>query len=69
MGECCLFGLNQGLVLLERMGLKEERGQTDGEGLFEGVRIVYEKLVSHLEIAFEEPVRRKVSNIYEQIAS
>jgi hypothetical protein len=46
------------------MGLKKERGQADGEGLFEGVWIVNEKLVSHLEVAFEEPIRRKVSNIY-----
>ena len=51
-------------MLLEGMSLKEERGQADGEGLFEGVRIVYEKLVSQLEVAFEEPVRRKVSDIY-----
>ena len=51
-------------MLLERMGLKEERGQADGEWLFEGVWIIYEKLVSHLEVAFEEPVRRKISNIY-----
>jgi hypothetical protein len=51
------------------MGLKEERGQADGEGLFEGVRIVNEKLVSHLEVAFEKPVRGKISDIYKEIAS
>jgi hypothetical protein len=59
-----LLGLDQGLVLLEGMGLKEERRQADGEGLFEGVRVAYQMLVSQLEVAFEEPVRRKVSDVY-----
>lgn len=37
VGERRLLGLDQGLVLLEGMGLKEERRHADGEGLFEGV--------------------------------